>query len=712
MKAATAASARVVFLVVERTFLRSLREATDAVREEVGPLEVPVHVLSDVQGEDGWAAVERDLRGATAVFAVHVTEQVLADRLTAALQRATPAPGAFVPINSVASLMRLTRIGRLNFGAERGFMARFGSVIRRPNGRRSAESFTGFVSKVSHWLRFAPGWGHDLRTYLLLYTFYLHSSPENLRGLLLLALKECGGWSLAVPAPVEYAPMALYHPDAPRQFEELADYLTWFHARPGAPMTDAPRVGVILFRSFVLNRNTAHYDAVVRAIEARGLVPLPALAFALDNRLVQQRYFSGARAILSLTGFGYVGGMGANDASGAVEALTAQGVPYLDALALTFQRIEQWRDSGVGLNPLQSMMQVAIPELDGAIEPFIFGGITEGQLDFQPLNERIDRLADRLARLVALAGLPNASKRIAITLFNFPPNKGNLGTAAYLDVFASLQRLLERLRDAGYDTEPPASPEVLRQALIGGNSDALGTVANVAARIPTAEYLRQWPYVREVEQAWGPAPGLLNANGSELLVLGRHFGKVFVGLQPTFGYEGDPLRLMASHGLAPHHGFCAYYLYLQSIWRADAVLHFGTHGALEFMPGKQIGLSGECWPDRLIGALPHVYLYSSGNPSEGTIAKRRSYGTLVSYLSPPMQQAGLYKELLALKDLVEVYRRTREAELLPEIRERAEALHLAEDPTRPEQANIAAPLPALAASGGAKPLPPRWERAE
>ncbi|MGH2469457.1 MAG: cobaltochelatase subunit CobN, partial [Chloroflexota bacterium] len=545
MKVATSAAARVVFLVVERTFLRSLREAAEAVRNEVGPLEVPVHVLSDVQGEAGWAAVERDVCGATAIFAVHVTEQGLADRLTEMLRRASPAPGAFVPINSVASLMRLTRIGRLNFGAERGFMARFGSVIRRPNGRRSAESFTGFVGKVSRWLRFAPGWGHDLRTYLLLYSFYLHSSPENLRGLLLLVLKECGGLSVSVPAPVEYPPTALYHPDAPRQFEELADYLAWYHGRPGAPPPDAPRVGVILFRSFVLNRNTAHYDAVIRAIEARGLVPLPALAFALDNRVVQRRYFGDVRAILSLTGFGYVGGMGANDAAGAVDALSVQGVPYLDALALTFQRIEQWRDSGTGLNPLQSMMQVAIPELDGAIEPFIFGGITEGQLDFQPLDERIERLAERLARLVALAGLPNASKRIAVTLFNFPPNKGNLGTAAYLDVFASLQRLLLRLRDAGYDVEVPASADALRQALIGGNSDAMGTVANVAAHIATADYLRQWPYAREVEQAWGRAPGLLNANGAELFVLGRHFGNVFVGLQPTFGYEGDPLRLMA-----------------------------------------------------------------------------------------------------------------------------------------------------------------------
>ncbi|MHB8620355.1 MAG: cobaltochelatase subunit CobN, partial [Chloroflexota bacterium] len=261
-------------------------------------------------------------------------------------------------------------------------------------------------------------------------------------------------------------------------------------------------------------------------------------------------------------------------------------------------------------------------------------------------------------------------------LFCFPPNKGNLGTAAYLDVFASLHRLLLRLRREGYAVDLPDTVDALRHTLLEGNAGQYGMPANVAATISVADYLRQWPYYREVEACWGPAPGSLNTNGRDLLVLGRHFGNVFVGVQPTFGYEGDPLRLMAGRGMAPHHGFCAFYLYLQKIWPADAVLHFGTHGSLEFMPGKQIGLSGDCWPDRLIGALPHLYLYSVGNPSEGTIAKRRSYGSLVSYLTPPMQRAGLYKDLLALKDLVDLYRRSPDPELLPELRDLAGALHL------------------------------------
>ena len=153
-------------------------------------------------------------------------------------------------------------------------------------------------------------------------------------------------------------------------------------------------------------------------------------------------------------------------------------------------------------------------------------------------------------------------------------------------------------------------------------------------------------------------PGNINSFGGELLVQGIQLGKAFVGVQPTFGFEGDPMRLMMARSGAPHHGFMAFYTYLSKILNADAVVHVGTHGAMEFMPGKQVGLSGECWPDRLIEELPNVYLYSVNNPSEGSIAKRRSYAELISYLTPPMENAGVYRELATLKDLVMSYRQT------------------------------------------------------
>jgi magnesium chelatase subunit H len=174
----------------------------------------------------------------------------------------------------------------------------------------------------------------------------------------------------------------------------------------------------------------------------------------------------------------------------------------------------------------------------------------------------------------------------------------------------------------------------------------------------TTEYLKLCPYVRDVEKDWGTAPGGINSSGGELLIQGLTLGNVFVGVQPTFGFEGDPMRLMMARSGSPHHGFMAFYTYLSHVFKADGVIHFGTHGALEFMPGKQIGLSSECWPDRLIGELPNFYVYSVNNPSEGSIAKRRSYAELISYLTPPIENAGLYRELAQLKDQIMAYRQS------------------------------------------------------
>jgi magnesium chelatase subunit H len=206
--------------------------------------------------------------------------------------------------------------------------------------------------------------------------------------------------------------------------------------------------------------------------------------------------------------------------------------------------------------------------------------------------------------------------------------------------------------------EVPASADVLREMLIGGNADRLAATANVAYQMSPEEYRRLCPYVDEVERDWGAAPGQVNSFGGTLLIQGLQLGNVFVGVQPTFGYEGDPMRLMMARSGAPHHGFMAFYTYLSQVLNVDAVVHVGTHGALEFMPGKQVGLSGECWPDRLIGELPNIYLYSVNNPSEGSIAKRRSYAELISYLTPPIESAGLYRNLVTLKELVLAYRQS------------------------------------------------------
>jgi magnesium chelatase subunit H len=271
-------------------------------------------------------------------------------------------------------------------------------------------------------------------------------------------------------------------------------------------------------------------------------------------------------------------------------------------------------------------------------------------------TERAGVLAERVARLVALKRTPTATKRVAIVLFNFPPNAGATGTAAYLAVFQSLFNTLTAMKAEGYALDVPASAEALRDEVVTGNSALYGTDANVAARIPAADIVRNETHLAEIEAAWGPAPGKAQSDGANVLVLGRHYGNIFIGLQPAFGYEGDPMRLLFERGFAPTHAFNAFYRYIRSDFDAHAVLHFGTHGALEFMPGKQAGLSAACWPDRLIGHLPNINFYASNNPSEGMIAKRRANATLISYLTPPVAHAGLYRGLLDLKASLDRWR--------------------------------------------------------
>ncbi|HEX6046742.1 MAG TPA: cobaltochelatase subunit CobN, partial [Pyrinomonadaceae bacterium] len=356
--------------------------------------------------------------------------------------------------------------------------------------------------------------------------------------------------------------------------------------------------------------------------------------------------------------FSFVGGPAMNDSAAAAEYLRELNLPYRSAVSLDTQTIEAWRDSDTGLNPIQSGMQIAIPEIDGATEPFIYGGIPAKGQEPAPLDDRCVRFARRLKRWNNLRTSARENVKLAIVLFCFPPNKGNIGTAADLDVFPGVWDLLKRLAAEGYNVEIPATAEELRQRLLGGNSGEFGVAANVAYRMNASEYRRLCAYVRDVEADWGTAPGSINSFGGDLLIQGLTLGNVFIGVQPTFGFEGDPMRLMMARSGSPHHGFMAFYTYLSKVFKADGVIHFGTHGALEFMPGKQIGLSGECWPDRLIDELPNFYVYSVNNPSEGSIAKRRSYAELISYLTPPIENAGLYRELAGLKELVMAYRQS------------------------------------------------------
>jgi magnesium chelatase subunit H len=362
-------------------------------------------------------------------------------------------------------------------------------------------------------------------------------------------------------------------------------------------------------------------------------------------------------AVVSLTGFALVGGPARQDHPKAIESLKRLNRPYMCALPLVFQTTEEWENSDLGLHPIQVALQIAIPELDGAIEPIILSGRDGNTGRAIALQDRIEAIAQRAMKWANLRKKPKLAKKVAITVFSFPPDKGNVGTAAYLDVFGSIYEAMKALKNNGYDVqELPNSPQELMEAVIhDAQAQYQSPELNIAYRMSVEQYERLTPYSVRLEENWGPPPGHLNSDGQNLLIYGKHFGNVFIGVQPTFGYEGDPMRLLFSRSASPHHGFAAYYTYLNQVWQADAVLHFGTHGSLEFMPGKQMGMSGDCYPDNLIGMIPNLYYYAANNPSEATIAKRRSYAETISYLTPPAENAGLYKGLQELSELIGSY---------------------------------------------------------
>nr|WP_137828200.1 magnesium chelatase subunit H [Methylobacterium sp. L1A1] len=584
-----------------------------------------------------------------------------------ALTARRPHCDAMIGCLSAAEVVRTTRLNRFDMsGAKRSALDFLKKLRGKPGAEGNAARQMALVRKLPQILRFIPGSAQDVRAYFLTLQYWLAGSDENVAGLVrFLVQRYAAGpraaWReiAAAPAPLHYPETGLYHPRMPGRVGEDAARLPSMSGARG-------RVGLLLMRSYALAGNTAHYDGVIAALESRGLSVVPAFAAGLDNRPAVEAFFERdgrpvIDALVSLTGFSLVGGPAYNDAAAAEGLLARLDVPYLAAQALEFQTIEQWQEGDRGLSPVEATMMVAIPELDGATAPMVFGGRSsasgpDNARDMRVHPERAARLADRVERLVALRRKARAERRLAIVLFNFPPNAGATGTAAFLSVYASLLNTLRGLAADGYDVDVPESADALRERLLGGNAARFGTAANVHARISAEDHVRREPHLGEIEAQWGPAPGRHQSNGADILVLGVQLRNVFVGVQPAFGYEGDPMRLLFEHGFAPTHAFSAFYRYLREDFAADAVLHFGTHGALEFMPGKQTGLSERCWPERLIGALPNIYLYAANNPSEGTLAKRRSAATLVSYLTPSLAAAGLYRGLIDLKASVERWR--------------------------------------------------------
>lgn len=711
-RAAAAVPVRVVIVTLDAHVAGAFAAARAALVRDVPGLDLRLHIASEYMSDEAAVARARDdIAQADVLIATQLFTEESAGPVREALAARAPACDAFAAALCVTEVMRLTRLGRFAMADEGKAPSPWSPVAllkklrgARDDGKSAGERQLSGLRQLPKLLRFIPGTAQDLRAWLLVMQYWLAGSERNLANLVrMLVTRYAAGpraalrGTLTAADPEQYPEVGCYHPDLPGL--GLTERLEDLPARG-----ERGRVALLLGRSYLLAGNVAHYDAMIRALEARGLSVVPVFASGLDARAALTRYCLDQKAqvrgidratidcLVSLTGFSLVGGPAYNDAEAAQAVLASLDVPYLSLQQLEFQSVEEWERDPRGLNALQATLQVAIPELDGATGPMVFAGkatsatvagaASAAAAPSVPIEGRVALVADRVARLVRLRHTPRHERRAAIVLFNFPPNAGNTGSAAYLAVFESLFNVLAAMRREGYDVALPASPDALREAVTQGNAARYGAPANVHARIPTDDHVRRERHLKEIERTWGAAPGKQLTNGRELFVLGERFGNVFVGVQPAFGWEGDPMRLLFEGNFAPTHAFSAFYRWLREDLAAHAVLHFGTHGALEFMPGKQVGLTDACWPDRLIGDLPNVYLYASNNSSEGTLAKRRGGATLVSYLTPPIANAGLYKDLATLKASLDRFRAVDDghaavdAELAALIQAQASALDL------------------------------------
>ena len=621
---------------------------------------------------------------------------------------------AHIPIRlifeSALELISLTKIGAFAIGDKpKGMPKPIKFILDKFTNGKEEDKLAGYISFLKigpKLLKFIPVQKvQDLRNWLIIYGYWNAGGSENVASLF---------WTIAekyldlkvgdIPPPTETPNMGLLHPDYPGFFTSPREYLQWYLAGQVSKKggQDAhptkPVIGILLYRKHVITK-LPYIPQLIRHFEKTGLIPLPIFINGVEGHVAvrdwmtsdyetQQRQQGNLEtpslsseavkinAIVSTIGFPLVGGpAGSMEAGRQVEVakriLAAKNVPYIVAAPLLIQDIYSWTRQGVG--GLQSVVLYALPELDGAIDTIPLGGLVGEQIYLIP--ERIQRLTNRVKSWVSLGQKPISQRKIAIILYGFPPGYGAVGTAALLNVPRSLIKLLNALKAQGYTVGdiPEDGEELIRQikaadenptpTLPACGEGVISPLVYGGARggsTVNARTLEKWLgylLTSRIEKQWKYLTGSgIKTYGDEFNIGGVQLGNVWIGVQPPLGIQGDPMRLMFERDLTPHPQYAAYYKWLQNDFQADAVVHFGMHGTVEWLPGSPLGNTGYSWSDILLGNLPNLYIYAANNPSESILAKRRGYGVLISHNVPPYGRAGLYKELVNLRDLIAEYR--------------------------------------------------------
>jgi cobaltochelatase CobN len=529
--------------------------------------------------------------------------------------------------------------------------------------------------------------------------YILYNGEKNYEGMLRYVAKNVLGKEIDTfpPEPVPWE--GIYHPRSPSYFTGVKEYLRWYDWK------DAPWIGFIMSRHAWVQQNTAIEDALIAALEAEGMNVIPVFTYSMkDSELgsrspgeVIQDYFMAdgrplvdgiIRGVNNFLNSTYTNYQKTEVAANGIELLRSMGVPMFQPILASYKTVAEWEASD-GLTD-DVAWAVAMPEFEGSIDPIIIGSRTDHGGDDQyrePIPERCASLAKRIKAWIALRNKPAGTKRVAFILHNSPCAglEASVGGAASLDSLESVAAVLKRMAAAGYSVEAPESGKALIDEILKKKAlsefrwtTAESIVSNGGALdLLDLNTYRGWfdalsPGVRDrVCEAWGRPPGELKDGippamlyDGKIIISGVSFGNAVVCVQPKRGCagarcDGQVCKILHDPAVPPTHQYIATYRYLREVFKADVLVHVGTHGNLEFLPGKGVGLSKDCFPDICMADMPHLYIYNADNPPEGTIAKRRSNAVLVDHMQTVLMQGGLYDGLEELDRLLGEYETAR-----------------------------------------------------
>lgn len=521
-----------------------------------------------------------------------------------------------------------------------------------------------------NYLRLGVMWDERARA------FWQHGGFDNYVGLMKFALTQARITGLRVPTPQPSLDFGYYYPDGRtgRVFATWAEFAAWQQAN-GKARPGAPRVAVGFYKSSYYTGETELLDAVIAEIERRGAEAIP--VFGYPGEIASERLLideSGRARVDAQVGFYF--NFSGPDAAGPLARLD---VANLNLVSLYGRSEQEWRASAQGLSMFEGTFQVAVPEVAGTVAPTVVGsqekvrdpdtGLTI--VVRKPIPSRVQMAVSRALKYAALKRKANRDKRIAIVFYNYPAGKANIG-ASYLNVAESLSNILQRLKAEGYNVGTgDLSGDAVLQSLMAGGRNVGGyapgelqelVAAGTAVQLPMAQY-NAWlasyaPRLREkIVKDWGPperARMMLTQGpqGPAFVIPAVQYGNIALLPQPARGWDENDEKMYHAQDLAPPHQYVAAYAWLRHGYRADAVVHLGTHGTLEWLDGKDVGLSEEDAPDALIADLPDLYIYNVDVVGEGLVARRRGEATLVDHMVPPFVKGGLYKELAELSESI------------------------------------------------------------